>query len=159
MRVWLAFGVAALLTACASTSRLPQTGSADVHEWQGRLSVSIQTAPPSQMSASFSLRGHAQQGSLDLFSPLGTTLAALNWTAHAAHMQQGNQQQRFDSLAALTEQATGAALPVTALFDWLQGSPTSAPGWQVDLSALPQGALIARRYDPAPEVTLRIKLD
>lgn len=159
MRTWLALGLTALLTACASPARLPQATSAGTHEWQGRLSVSIQTVPPTSMSASFSLRGHAQHGNLDLYSPLGTTLAALNWTATAARMQQGNQQQHFDSLSALTEQATGAALPVTALFDWLQGKPSPAPGWQVDLSALAQGSLSARRYDPAPEVTLRIKLD
>ena len=30
---------------------------------------------------------------------------------------------------------------------------------QVDLSALAQGSLSARRYQPTPEVTLRIKLD
>ncbi|MBU3749521.1 MAG: outer membrane lipoprotein LolB, partial [Mycobacterium sp.] len=91
----------------------------------------------------------AQQGSLHLYSPLGTTLAVLDWTASAAHLQQGHQQQRFDSLAALTEQATGAALPVSALFDWLQDSPTEVPGWQVDLSGLAQGTLSARRHHPA----------
>lgn len=111
------------------------------------------------MSASFSLQGHAQHGSLNLYSPLGTTLATLDWTANAAHLHQGNQQQRFDSLEALTEQATGAALPVTALFDWLQGKPSPAPGWQVDLSVLAQGTLSARRDHPVPGVVLRIKLD
>lgn len=159
MRAWLIWGVAALLTACASPARLPPTTTPDTHEWQGRLSVNVQTSPPTSMSASFALQGQAQQGSLRLYSPLGTTLAALNWTANAAHLQQGNQQQRFDSLEALTEQATGAALPVTALFDWLQGTPSPVPGWQVDLSTLAQGALSARRHRPMPEVILRIKLD
>jgi outer membrane lipoprotein LolB len=123
------------------------------------MSVTVQTTPPNQMSASFSLRGQAQNGSLNLYTPLGTTLVTLDWNATAAHMQQGNQRQRFDSLAALTEQATGAALPVTALFDWLSGTPSSVPGWDVDLSALAQGSLSARRFYPAPEVTLRLKLD
>jgi len=159
MRAWLALGVAALLMGCASPARLPQTTSTDTQAWQGRLSVNVQTSPPTSMSASFALQGQAQQGSLSLYSPLGTTLAVLDWTTTAAHLHQGTQQQRFDSLEVLTEQATGAALPVAALFDWLQGSPSPAPGWQVDLSALAQGSLSARRYQPTPEVTLRIKLD
>ena len=159
MRAWLIWGAAALLTACASPPRLPSNGAPDAHEWQGRLSVTVQSTPPTSMSASFALQGQAQHGSLSLYSPLGTTIAVLDWTATAAHLHQGTQQQRFDSLEVLTEQATGAALPVAALFDWLQGTPSPAPGWQVDLSTLAQGSLSARRYQPVPEVTLRIKLD
>jgi outer membrane lipoprotein LolB len=156
---YVLLALAALLMGCASPARLPSSTSTQEQEWQGRMSVSVQTTPPTHMSASFSLRGQAQNGSLNLYSPLGTTLATLDWTANAAYMQQGQQQQRFDSLEALTEQATGAALPVSALFDWLQGTPSPAPGWQVDLSTLAQGSLKARRFFPAPEVTLRIKLD
>ena len=159
MRAWLALGMAALLAACASPARLTQATSTDAQAWQGRLSVNVQTTPPTSMSASFALQGQAQHGSLSLYSPLGTTIAVLDWTATAAHLHQGTQQQRFDSLEVLTEQATGAALPVAALFDWLQGTPSPAPGWQVDLSTLAQGSLNARRYQPMPEVTLRIKLD
>jgi len=33
------------------------------------------------------------------------------------------------------------------------------PGWEVDLSALPQGRLTARRNTPEPEAVLRIVLD
>ena len=159
MRAWLALGVAVLLTACATPAPPPLAHSPDAQTWQGRLSVNVQTSPTTSMSASFALQGQAQRGSLSLYSPLGTTLAVLDWTATAAHLHQGTKQQRFDSLEVLTEQATGAALPVAALFDWLQGTPSPAPGWQVDLSALAQGSVSARRYQPTPEVTLRIKLD
>jgi outer membrane lipoprotein LolB len=62
-------------------------------------------------------------------------------------------------LAELTERATGAALPIDAIFGWLQGHDVRATGWQADLSAVPQGTLNAKRTAPAPEVTLRIKLD
>jgi outer membrane lipoprotein LolB len=58
-----------------------------------------------------------------------------------------------------TEQLTGSALPVSALFDWLKGKPHEAIGWQADLSTLQDGALIARRTTPLPAVTLRLKLD
>ena len=66
---------------------------------------------------------------------------------------------RDSSLAELTEKTTGAALPVDAIFGWLQGRDVQAPGWQADLSGATQGSLSARRTNPAPEVTLRIKLD
>jgi outer membrane lipoprotein LolB len=71
----------------------------------------------------------------------------------------GGKHQYFNSLAELTEKATGAALPVDAIFGWLQGLEVQATGWQADLSSMSQGSLSARRIDPAPEVTLRIKLD
>ena len=63
------------------------------------------------------------------------------------------------SLAELTEKTTGAALPIDAIFAWLQGRDVSTTGWTADLSAISQGSLSARRTTPSPEVTLRIKLD
>jgi len=74
-------------------------------------------------------------------------------------LSDGGKHQYFNSLAELTEKTTGAALPVEAIFGWLQGRDVQATGWQADLSALSQGSLIARRTAPLPEVTLRIKLD
>jgi outer membrane lipoprotein LolB len=130
----------------------------NIPEWQGRLSLRIQSEPVTSMSAGFLLRGEPGHGRLDLYSPLGTTLASLRWTPHDVQLQQGGQLQRFDSLDALTEQATGAALPVNVLFDWLNGIPSLSPGWQADLSQLPRGLLIAHRVSPTPTVQLRIKL-
>jgi outer membrane lipoprotein LolB len=154
------------LTGCASPnlpSTQPQTNVNEVQvnapEWQGRMSLRIQGDPATSMSAGFLLRGEAAHGRLDLYSPLGTTLAALRWSPSAVQLQQGGQLQWFNSLDELTEQATGAALPVSALFDWLHGTPSIAPGWQADLSQLPQGLLIAQRVSPTPAVHLRIKLD
>lgn len=128
-------------------------------EWQGRLSLRIQSDPATSMSAGFLLRGDTTLGRLDFYSPLGTTLAALHWSPNAVQLQQGSQLQRFDSMDELTEQATGAPLPMSALFDWLHGIPSATPGWQADLSQLPQGLLIAQRVSPTPTVHLRIKLD
>jgi outer membrane lipoprotein LolB len=133
--------------------------SAQLPEWQGRISVQVLGDVPSSMSASFSLRGNAHNGELDLYSPLGTTLGALQWTPQRVHLSDGSKHQYFNSLAELTEKATGAALPVDAIFGWLQGQHVKATGWQADLSAVSQGSLIARRTAPSPEVTLRIKLD
>jgi outer membrane lipoprotein LolB len=128
-------------------------------EWQGRLSLRTNSEPVTSMSAGFLLRGDAVHGRLDLYSPLGTTLAALHWSPNAAQLQQGGEMHRFTSMDELTEQATGAALPVRALFDWLHGIPNSTQGWQADLSQLSQGLLIAQRLSPTPTVQLRIKLD
>jgi outer membrane lipoprotein LolB len=128
-------------------------------QWQGRISVTVQSDPPRNMSAGFSLDGDARQGELNLFSPLGTTLATLQWNPTSTQWLQGSQQRRYDSMAHLTEETTGAALPMDAMFEWLEGRATPSPGWQADLSALNQGSLIAKRITPEPLVVLRIKLD
>jgi outer membrane lipoprotein LolB len=163
MRIWwLSLLLGALLAGCATPSRTAKPLNVEQitpPEWQGRISVQVQGDQPSSMSASFVLRGDAKHGELDLYSPLGTTLGALQWTPQLVQLRDGGKHQYFNSLAELTEKATGAALPVEAIFSWLQGQPIQATGWQADLSKLPDGALSARRTDPAPEVTLRIKLD
>jgi outer membrane lipoprotein LolB len=159
---WLALLMGVMLAGCATPSRTGKPLSAEQTtspEWQGRISVQVQGTQPSSMSASFSLRGDAKNGELDLYSPLGTTLGALQWTPQLVQLSDGGKHQYFTSLAELTEKTTGAALPVEAIFGWLQGSNVQATGWQADLSGVSRGSLSARRTAPAPEVTLRIKLD
>jgi outer membrane lipoprotein LolB len=56
-------------------------------------------------------------------------------------------------------EATGSAIPVAALFDWLEGRNTAVPGWQADLSELGQGRLRAQRMQPPPAADLRVVLD
>jgi len=160
MRVWASIWLLVLLAACATPTPFRSVAQAPSDkQWQGRLSVTVQSDPPRNMSAGFSLDGDARQGELNLFSPLGTTLATLQWNPATTQWLQGSQQRRYDSMAHLTEETTGAALPMDAMFDWLQGKATASPGWQADLSALNQGTLIARRLSPEPLVVLRIKLD
>ena len=159
---WLALLIGALLAGCATPNRTAKHLSAEqanTPEWQGRISVQVQGDNPTSMSASFLLHGDAKNGELDLYSPLGTTLGALQWTPQLVQLSDGGKHQYFTSLAELTEKATGAALPIEAIFGWLQGSDVQAAGWLADLSAAPQGSITARRTAPAPEVTLRIKLD
>ena len=160
MRVWASIWLLVLLAACATPTPSRSVAQAPSDkQWQGRLSVTVQSDPPRNISAGFSLDGDARQGELNLFSPLGTTLATLQWSPTTTQWLQGSQQRRYDSMAHLTEETTGAALPMDAMFDWLQGKATASPGWQADLSALNQGTLIARRLSPEPLVVLRIKLD
>jgi len=160
--VWVTLLALGLLSGCA-TAEPPAVASpqarAQPTEWLGRLSVTVQSEPPAAMSARFLLQGDARNGSLDLYSPLGTTVAALQWSPQRVQLQNGSQFQTFDSLTALTEKITGAALPMAAIFEWLQGQETTVAGWQTHLSDAQPGSISARRLTPLPEVTLRIKLD
>ena len=156
-------GLCWMLQACSTAPRAPSAASTADNEtpseWQGRLSVQVQSEPPTSMSAGFLLRGNAQDGELDLYSPLGNTLGALQWSPHSARLSQGGSSQYFASIAELTEKITGAALPINAIFQWLQGVNASAVGWHADLSSASEGLVTARRTQPQPEVSLRIKLD
>ncbi len=151
--------LALILSACATSTKTKMPTVETSQEWSGRISLQVQSNPPQQLNASFALQGGAQKGQLDVFSPFGTTLATLQWTPQEAVLHQGNQQQRFASITVLTERLTGAQLPMTELFDWLNGQPTAVEGWQTDVSQLGSGWLIATRTSPAPGVLLKIKLD
>ncbi len=110
-------------------------------------------------AANFELQGSATAGRLTFTSPLGSTLARLQWDADSAMLLTSGAPQRFASLDALTREATGAELPVAALFAWLRGEQATAPDWESDLSELPDGRLQARRLAPQVPVDLKIILD
>lgn len=132
----------------------PQNGP-----WSGRLALQVQDNQSQSFSAGFELRGQAEAGELTLFTPLGGTAAVLNWAPGTATLNANGELRRFDSLPALVAAATGSAIPVTALFDWLAGTNTAVPGWQADLSQLDQGRLRAQRLAPPPVADLRVVLD
>lgn len=166
-RLCLAIAAAPLLglAGCALPPRQLQgdasTDAADsaAGHWSGRLALQVEEAQNQSFSAGFELLGTPQRGELLLFTPLGSTLARLLWTPRQASLQQGEDTKTSDSLPALVQELTGSALPIAALFDWLQGRATQASGWEVDLSRMPQGRLLARRSDPQPPATLRVVLD
>ena len=126
----------------------------------GRLALAVQDQPSQSFSAGFELRGQPAQGELTLLNPLGGTVALLHWRPGIATLDTpGRAPQQFASLEAMVEQATGASVPVAALFDWLAGVPTPVPGWEPDLSGLPDGRLRAHRVQPPPQADLRVVLD
>ena len=127
--------------------------------WSGRLSLLIDGEPVQGFHAGFELSGDARQGELKLYSPLGATLASARWSPGSALLLRGDTARAYPDLGALTADLTGAELPVTELFDWLQGRPTEAAGWQVDLDSIADGRLRAHRQQPAPTATLRLVLD
>ncbi len=140
------------LAACAPLHP-PEAGPV----YSGRLSLSVRSEPPQNLSAGFELLGQARAGQLRLSSPLGTTLALARWQPGQAQLSSGGQEQRFGSMEELLAQLTGAALPLAALFDWLDGRPTPVPGWESE--RLGPERLVARRLSPLPAVELRLLLD
>jgi outer membrane lipoprotein LolB len=152
---------ACMLSGCAQLPRsapLEQLG-ADRTYWTGRMSLQVQSEPPQAFSAGFELQGSPTRGELKLNSPLGTVLGLARWAPGQASLVSGNQTREFASVDALIESATGAALPLGALFDWLSGKDTRLNGWVADLSRHPDGRIAARRLQPQPESELRVVLD
>jgi outer membrane lipoprotein LolB len=146
------------IAGCASPPMA--TGQNDVKKsfWTGRLSLQVQSEPPQAFFAGFELKGNPIQGELTLNSPLGNSLAVLRWSPQEAVLDSGNQRQRFASVDELIEKATGAAVPLPALFDWLDGKNTAADGWNADLSQQAEGRISASRTVPQPRSDLRIVL-
>ena len=144
----------ALLTACATPQQALQPGET---AWNGRLSVRVDSLPPQSFAAGFDLRGSPQAGDLQLTSPLGNTLATVQWSPQGADLRQGQQVTTRSSLDQLTTELIGTSLPVAALFGWLQGQPSEdAHGWQADLTRQSEGRVTARRTAPLPAAELRI---
>ena len=156
-RVWVLAMACALLTAGCATPRMSPV-DANAY-WTGRMAIQVLKDPPESLSAGFELQGSAQAGEMVLLSPIGTTLARLEWTTQGARLAQGQQQVNTPSLQKLATRLTGTELPIAALFEWLAGRPAEAPGWQVDLSAHAQGRISAERREPSPGAVLRIALD
>ena len=144
-----------LATGCASPGGPPRDGPS-AEAWSGRLALRVDSEPAQTFSALFELRGNPQAGELILTSPIGNTLAQLHWSPGEAMLKNGNETRRFDSVDALIEAATGAVIPVGALFDWLAGREVGVPGWRPDLSQVGAGRLQATRESPRPRADLRI---
>ena len=128
--------------------------------WTGRISLNVKSEPEQSFSAGFELKGRSGRGELTLISPLGNVLGVLRWAPGEAELDSGNGRiQRFDSVDALMAQATGAAVPLVALFAWLQGDNATASGWSADLSRHGEGRIAATRMQPMPQADLRVVLD
>ncbi len=143
----------------------------------GRLSVRVDAADGTaarSLSAAFELQGSADQGRLDLASPLGTMLAQVRWSRGIATLSTPDNTSPYPDLDALTLQLLGESVPVAAWFDWLRGRPwPAAPSaalpdtarlgfsqldWHVDLAGFNDALVVARRDRP-PAVTVRAKID
>jgi len=152
---WLPALLVVLAAGCASPPRAtPSEAAASL--WSGRLALQVKDNPSQSFSASFELKGNAQAGELTLSTPIGSTLAVLAWEPGSATLRRNGETRRFDTVEDLAARATGSAIPLAALFDWLHGIATPVPGWRPDLSQLGQGRLAALRLEPPPETDLRV---
>jgi outer membrane lipoprotein LolB len=165
---WLVFALISI-AGCASNTRASSQNSlkTEVSErYAGRLSLQIEALAGSaqetqSFSGSFELRGNAENGELDLLTPLGQIAAQLRWQPGAAQLIRGQERQSFASAQALLEQSIGISIPLEQLFAWLRGQTGTSQAlsdWQVDVSAQAQGRIVARRERPSP-ATLRIVLE
>lgn len=137
----------------------------------GRMALRAEGQDGRSFASAFELYGSAREGRLMLNSPLGTTAAQAVWSPRGASLQQGASQQDYPDLDRLSEDLLGERLPLAALFDWLDGRPSdSAPasatpegftqlGWRIDTRGLADGLLVMRRDDPAPALSLRVRLE
>ena len=165
-----ALALSALLAGCAT--RPPTSPAYEGQRLHGRLSV--QAADGQGGSSAFELLGTALVGQLELSTPLGSLVARASWDAQGVRLETPQQGSRlFASLDALGQELLGEAIPVAALFDWLQGrpwpqaeaSPLPSPargfvqlGWRIELDRFDDGLLVAKRLGE-PMVTLRARLD
>jgi outer membrane lipoprotein LolB len=153
-----------LIAACARIPRAnssfdSKTGQTD-SSWAGRISLQIASEPPQSFSGSFELSGRPERGELTLISPIGSVVSVLRWSPDEALLDSGNGKvQRFGSIDELMLRATGAVIPLPALFSWLGGSPANIAGWSADLARHAEGRVLAKRTEPAPEADLRVVLD
>ena len=107
----------AMLAACATVPP-PALGPSD--SLAGRMTVKVDATPTSEarnVSAVFDLQGNAQQGRLDLSTPLGTILAQARWAPGSVVLANSQGETRYTDLDALTREVLGESLPVAALFD------------------------------------------
>ena len=173
---WSLLLAAVLLSGCASLKHQ----DAEVREGDlrltGKLSVQVDAdegSPDGQKrggSGAFELIGGPAAGQLELSTPLGSLVARASWSRDEASLKTPDGERLYPDLDALTREMLGEPIPVTALFDWMQGRAWSREpstklengfeqlGWRIDLSRFADGILIATRI-AAPVVVLRARIE
>ena len=170
----------ALMAACATPVAVPPDRS-----YSGRFSATATAAEKREtVSGSFSLEIRGLQKTLDLVSPLGTTVARIEVEPGGARATGAQMQEvRGADADALTEQLLGWPLPVSGLADWIEGRPApdriarverdagrvvliEQDGWTIRLletfepTGRPRRLVLERPGAPtAPAVTLRLVVD
>lgn len=137
------------------------TDLAQQGHWEGRLQLRILQDKPEQFSFNFDLQGDAEKGELTIYSPLGSTVAVASWSPSGAILTEGNKQNHFASMEDLTQQLTGAALPLPTLMAWLTRDGPALEGWQIKSENLPKRSrrIFAQRMSPLPKLQLTLLLD
>ena len=147
----------ATLVGCTSMDSIHQsTGK----QYQGRLALTLHQASPETWQARFHLEGSTAEGSLTLFSPVGTTLAVASWSAGFARIQRGSDIKDYASADAMLNALIGSGIHMDQLWRWIENRPGSIESWEVEqLTRDDQTRLVtAKRPLPKPALTLKILL-
>ncbi len=177
-----------LLSACAS---LPPPKRAD-HHYAGRFSLAVTRADPDgaprreAWTGRFTLQVDARSLTLDLVSPLGSTIARIETDAQEARLlvpaDGGVRVEHGPDARALSEQVLGWSLPVAGMPDWVEGRPSPGRPFQAlppegEAARFEQDGWSVKVEDPAegrpgrrlqmdhggdagaPDVALRVVLD
>lgn len=169
-----------VLSGCAAVPQSPPERS-----YTGRFSaVATQGDKRETISGRFTLELRGERRSIDLATPLGTTVARVEIGPEGAQARgPGLQDVHGTDADALTERLLGWRLPVSGLADWIEGRPAPGrparveregerpvlieqDGWTVHLaqrfegSARPRLIVLERPASPlAPAVVLRLVVD
>jgi outer membrane lipoprotein LolB len=159
-RAWVLNLCAVLAFGLSGCSWLRPAASAALSaqgHWEGKLQLRVQRKEPESFSATFELSGAPHHGELRLISPIGHTLALVNWSAEEATLQEGTQIQTFANMDELTRKLTGAALPLPDLMAWLNQDGPPIQGWEIHANQQPLARrIVATRQTPEPELHLVI---
>ena len=113
------------LAGCATNAPLP-SGTRNYHDsltLSGRLSVNYsQNGQPQSLQGKFQWTQRPDRTDIELYSPLGQTIARIAIApGHAWLQRSGGEIREASSVDALTQETLGWPLPVDGLRFWLQG--------------------------------------
>ncbi len=152
-----------IIAGCAYPIRHGGQKGFDKQSWQGRLAVRVNAVAQGSVRQSFSsaffVQGNPTQGQLVFFTPMGTTLATLDWNDRLASLHAPGITRHYNTLQELMISVMGVDVPLPALFAWLQGTSIPTNEWRVDLSQYANGKILAHRTSTEPTVELCIVLE
>lgn len=133
------------LGACSTTVPLPSGPRQYRNEVRlsGRLSVTYRAGgKPQSLQGKFIWLQRDQQIDIELFTPLGQTMARIAIAPGRARIEQsGGEVREASSIEQLTEQTLGWALPADGLRYWLQGFMRDTQGQLVTLTPAQSGSV------------------
>lgn len=163
---WITLSIVLLATCMGASCTFDRLKGAP-QRFVGRIALSQEADPNNpdskadSWSAHFELAGTPEQGTLLLYTPVGTVIAQIEWQPNFASVKTSDAYHTYTNLNNLTFSYFQQNIPVAALFDWLRGQPTQQhiQGWEVDLTRAASGVIKAQRLTPAPIIRLRAIVD
>lgn len=121
----LCLAIASLvLSGCSSLPEAPK----DAMQWQGRFSVQISDGVRNERnSGTFVFQKYSTARNLDLYGPLGVTVAKISVNEKRATLERpGEEPLTSNNAENLTSLAIGYPIPIDQLSAWLEGKPISS---------------------------------